>query len=67
MADLSQTQLRGFANDLRAVRNKRVEAFDRIERLEELVQGLMEKAQKLEEGLARLEKNLAALPRKPGL
>ena len=59
-----QTESRALTNKVNTVQNKQVEAFDRIERLEELARSLTERIRKLEEGLARLEK---AFPRKSAL
>ena len=62
-----QTENRALANKVNAALNRQVEAFDRIERLEELVRGLTDKMRKIEDAVTRLEKSVAAQARKSGL
>ena len=62
-----QTENRTLTNKVNAALNRQVEAFDRIERLEELVRGLTDKMRKIEDAVTRLEKSVAAQARKSGL
>ena len=51
-----QTENRKLINNVTSVMNKQVEAFERIERLEERVEALTGRVRQLEEKIARLEK-----------
>ena len=61
-----QTENRNLAAKVNSALNKQIEAFDRIERLEELVRGLADKMRKIEDAVTRLEKSTASQSRKPG-
>ena len=61
-----QTENRSLANKVNSALNKQIEAFDRIERLEELVRGLADKMRKIEDAVTRLEKSASLQSRKPG-
>lgn len=61
-----QTENRNVTNKVNSALNRQVEAFGRIERLEELVQHLMDRMRKVEDAVSRLEKASPAQPRKPG-
>ena len=57
-----QTENRKLVSNVTSVMNKQVEAFERIERLEERVQALTERLRQIEEKLARLEKVSSGRP-----
>lgn len=51
-----QTENRKLISNLTSVVNKQIEAFERIERLEERVENLTGRMRQLEDKIARLEK-----------
>lgn len=51
-----EAELRELAEAVKTMRNKQVEAFDRISFLEERVQGLLDRFRHLEEAIQKLEK-----------
>ena len=57
-----QTENRKLINNVNSVMNKQVEAFERIERLEERVENLTGRLRQLEEKVARLEKISSGRP-----
>jgi len=57
-----QTENRKLISNLTSVMNKQVEAFERIERLEERAQALTERLRQIEEKIARLEKTSSGRP-----
>jgi len=57
-----QTENRKLVSNVTSVMNKQVEAFERIERLEERVQALTERLRQIEEKVARIEKTSSGRP-----
>lgn len=54
--NVSEAGLRELMETVKAMRNKQVEAFDRITFLEERVQGLLERMRRYEAAVEKLEK-----------
>jgi len=57
-----QTENRKLISNVTSVMNKQVEAFERIERLEERAENLTGRLRQLEEKVARLEKISSGRP-----
>jgi len=57
-----QTENRKLISNLTSVMNRQVEAFERIERLEERLEALTGRVRQLEEKIARLEKVSSGRP-----